>query len=173
MLKYRITNIVSLLLVALITIGFGNFNMKDSLTSITNFNKSVSIPYENVEITKMSNEDNFSIENTKEGINYNLVLEKPGDYYEFTLDMVNNANYDVKITNLNLGNLTEKQKRYLEYKVTYLNGEIIKPNDIIKANSKITLKVSIYFKEDITAADLPTGEDTFDLGLDMNLEKAD
>ena len=63
--------------------------------------------------------------------------------------------------------LTKEQQRYLTYTVTYEDGQEIKTDDILRANDKVTLKVRVEFKFDITEEDLPKEEQN--IGLDFNI----
>ena len=107
-------------------------------------------------------------------LNYAVTLEKPGDYYEFTVDVKNGGSIDAKIaenngvikaiktgTNENeIVDLTEEQAKLINYTVTYADDSEIKPGDKLAKNGTAnnadtkTLKVRIEYKTEITAAEL-------------------
>lgn len=149
------------LLISIITIGFSLINNSDN----------IKIDYKNIEVVKSSND--YTINETSTGIEYNVELNIPGDYYEFRVDMVNDSNKDVRINDLNNNTLTTNQKKLLDYKVLYLDNTPIKVNDIIKSNSKNTIKIIIYYKEEIEVEDLPTKDLLINLNLDVNIMPID
>ncbi|MDO4996821.1 MAG: hypothetical protein Q4E69_06540, partial [Bacilli bacterium] len=107
------------------------------------------------------------------GIEYNVELNIPGDYYEFRVDLVNDSTKDIRINEISNNTLTTKQQKILDYKVLYLDNTPIKVNDIIKSNSKKTIKIIIYYKEDIEVEDLPTKDLLINLNLDVNIMPID
>ncbi|MBR4618206.1 MAG: hypothetical protein IKO49_02765 [Bacilli bacterium] len=95
------------------------------------------------------------------GLNFNAKLEIPGDYYEFTVDLVNTGSKDAQIEKVEITQLTDEQKRYLSYTVTYEDNSQINVGDIIKSKDKKTIKVRLEYKYDITIEDLPTKDEKF------------
>ena len=52
-------------------------------------------------------------------------MATPGDYYEFTVDIINNGTIDAMINNIIMyPTLSTEQAKYLKYEVNYENGEI-------------------------------------------------
>lgn len=107
-------------------------------------------------------------------VTFDSTLSVPGDYYEFTVDVVNsgsiNAMLDSSITNTVL---TDEQKKYLTYSVTYNDGTEIKENDGIHAGKSVKIKVRVEFKKDISDSDLPKTEDIqFSSAYSMNYVQA-
>ena len=107
------------------------------------------IHFENINIT------NGSVDATKEAIianesltfvEYEVELSKPGDFYEFTVDAVNDGTIDALV---NLVTLTGIDSKYVNYQVTYLNGQNIKIGDALNAGQKETYKVRIEYIKDI------------------------
>ncbi len=95
------------------------------------------------------------IADNKTDINYEVKLDVPGDYYEFTADIVNSGSHDAKIYEIINNGLTTAQKKYLNYQVTYKDGTEIKINDTLNAGSKKTVRFRIKFRQDLEASDLP------------------
>ncbi len=50
---------------------------------------------------------------------YAVTLDKPGDFYEATLDVVNDGTFDAVLNSITMSTLTDAQKKYLTYTVTY------------------------------------------------------
>lgn len=150
------------LLISIITIGFSFIN---------NTSSNLLVDYKNIEVVKSSND--FIINQTSEGIEYNVSLNTHGDYYEFNVDLVNGSNTNVRISEINNNTLTDRQKEFLDYKILYLDNSPIKVNDIIESNSKRTIKIIIYFKEDIESYNLPDKDEVIFLNLDVNIMPID
>lgn len=108
-----------------------------------------------------------TIDETKTGINYVINLKQPGDYYEFTVDIENEGSMDAKIYDIISDELTATQKRYLEYKISYIDGTVPKKDEVLNDKTTKKLLVQIKFKDDITAADLP--KDYQDLNLSYQI----
>ena len=135
----------------------------------TNEKELFNIHYKNV---------NTSSENGKvylEGNNdiyFECDLKRPGDTFEFTVDMVNDSNKKAKVDEKYITELTDKQQRYLKYTVTYADGTEIKKDDILNSNETRTLKVKVEFLFDITEEDLPTEKENLDLSFNITMVEA-
>ena len=79
-------------------------------------------------------------------VEYEVELEKPGDFYEFTVDAVNDGTIDALV---NLVSLTGADSEYINYQVTYLNGSNINIGDALAAGVSETYKVRVEYKKDI------------------------
>ena len=55
-------------------------------------------------------------------ITYSVNLNLPGEFYEFTVDVVNNGNIDAMVNNVSINELSAEQKKYVSYNVTYSDG---------------------------------------------------
>ena len=105
---------------------------------------------------------------------FSTTLTKPGDFYAFTIDVVNNGSIDAMIDSVTkTPELSDTQKKYLNYIVEYQNGEVITAKQLVSKNSFVRLKVKVEFKKDISASDLPTQSETLDLAFIVNYTQAD
>ena len=85
---------------------------------------------------------------------FSTKLEVPGDFYEFTIDVVNDGSIDAMIESvIKTPTLTEAQAKYLNYIIEYQNGESINTKQLVSKNSFVRLKVRVEFRKDITASD--------------------
>ena len=96
----------------------------------------------------------YSIYKTE--LNYNANLKKPGDYYEFTVDVVNDGNIDAVVNNVTVTGLTQEQEKYIKYTITNNNDKELVHNQVLRHNTKRKIKVKVEYKKDITKADLKT-----------------
>jgi len=100
---------------------------------------------------------------------FSTTLNTPGEYYEFTIDVVNNGRIDAMIENITkTPTLSASQAKYLKYEITYQNGDSITTNQLVEKNSSIRLKVRIEYRKDLIASDLPTTTETLQLGLQLD-----
>ena len=92
-------------------------------------------------------------------ITWEVDLEEPGDFYEFTVDAVNAGTIDAMINtataDIVTSSLTAKQSEYVSYSITYSDGAPVEQYDRLAANSTETLKIRVEFKEDVDPEDLP------------------
>ena len=98
----------------------------------------------------------------------------PGDFYEFTIDVVNDGSIDAMIDGVSkTPTLTTEQAKYLNYIVEYQNGESINTKQLVSKESFVRLKVRVEFRKDITASDLPTTSETLNLAFTVNYVQSD
>ena len=105
-------------------------------------------------------------------LNFGINLDKPGNKYEFTVDIKNDGSIDGKLTNVTIEGL-ENTSNYLDYSITYDDGIAIQQGDALRHNQKETIKVSLEFRKDITANDLLNNDVFLNLTLDLKYEQAD
>ena len=99
-------------------------------------------------------------------INFSADLTTPGQFYKFTVDIVNSGSIDAMIeTIITNPELTTEQKKYLRYEVEYIDGTSINETQLIKANETKTISVLVSYRNDIPTTDLPTTETNLDLEI--------
>ena len=105
---------------------------------------------------------------------FSTTLTTPGDFYEFTIDIVNSGSIDAMIDSVSkTPTLTTNQAKYLNYIVEYQNGESINTKQLVSKDSFVRLKVRVEFRKDITASDLPTTSETLNLAFTVNYVQSD
>ena len=145
-----IKNIESIIITLLLLFGCGyhafNMDEKESYKGIY---------YDNLNYT-----DNVTI-NSLKGIelDYDASLNKVGDYFEIKFDVVNDSGVDVEISDL----LVHENDEYINYDLTYSNGQKINNGDILKKGSKKKLKYKVSYLNNINQ----TGY-TFDSEFSIN-----
>lgn len=89
---------------------------------------------------------------------YNVTLAKPGDYYEFTVNVINDGTIDAKLTGVTLTELSAEQAKHIAYTLSYggtdysaTNASISNGPVLAKNGGTETVKVKILYK-------IPTGE---------------
>ena len=87
-------------------------------------------------------------------VDFEVTLSIPGDFYEFTIDVVNAGTIDGMIGELNKTLVVNNEPvdnppEYLDYSVTYSDGLEIEENHKISAGTTETYLVRLEFKTDI------------------------
>ena len=87
-------------------------------------------------------------------VDFEVTLSLPGDFYEFTVDVVNAGTIDGMIGTLNKmlkvnSEVVSETPDYLNYSVTYSDGDEILENHKLDAGFTETYKVRLEFKMDI------------------------
>ena len=107
-------------------------------------------------------------------LSFSVNLVMPGDYYEFTVDVVNDGSIDAMIDGVvKTPTLTTEQAKYLNNIVEYQNGESINTKQLVAKNSFVRLKIRVEFRKDITTSDLPTTSETLNLAFTVNYVQSD
>ena len=106
-------------------------------------------------------------------VNYTVTLQKPGDFYEFNVDAVNDGSIDAMISTVSNTGLTSAQARYMTYSVAYSDGTEVAQKQALSAGSSETFKVRVEYKKDITASDLPSTEQQITLTFSVQYVQAD
>ena len=108
-----------------------------------------------------------TIDSSKTEITYEVIMTEPGQFYSFKVDILNKGNVDAKLYNIIESGMTDEQKRFLKYSVTYDDGTEIKVGDALNKNNKKQLKVYLQFKEDVNPDDLPDGGELITLSYKL------
>ena len=115
-------------------------------------------------------------------LNYTITLNKPGDFYEFTVDVANGGTINAKIADNGISNtaLTQTQDTYVNYTVTYADGTEISAGDkLAKAGTVVnsvaqdvkTVKVRVEYDSTITPEQLNAmGESDITLNLTYSMQ---
>ena len=159
-----------LILFLALGIGFAALAANLKINGTVNIDSaSWDVHFENVQITQGSVTANpaptsNNVDTTE--MTYTVNFTKPGDFYEFTVDIANDGSIDAMI-NL-VSNTTYEQDGttpknlpdYLRSSVTYDDGVQIKQNQELLHNTSETIKVRIEYRTDIDTSDLPDTADT-------------
>lgn len=167
---------ITLLLLLGITFGYALLNSTLNIIGKSNISKNTwDVHFDNVVVKDGSVEAVKTpiIENDTK-VDFEVQLNLPGDYYEFTVDVVNNGTIDAMIDSIEkLPELTLEQQKYLNYIIEYENGEQISTKQLVSKESFVRLKVRVEIKKDIIATDLPEVGDVLYLSFTLNYVQAD
>ena len=169
-------NVLIILLLICISIGYAVLSTTLNINGKSTISKNTwDVHFDNVQVT------DGSVEAVKiptiEGnttVDFEVGLNLPGDYYEFTVDVVNNGTIDAMIESIEkTPELTTAQQKYLNYIIEYQNEEQIQSNQIVNSGKFLRLKVKIEFKKDIDVSDLSEIDLSLDLSFSLNFVQAD
>ena len=111
---------------------------------------------------------------TGKSLTFSTTLNMPGDFYEFTVDVVNSGSIDAMIEKVTkTPELTADQAKYLNYIIEYQNGESVANKQAIAAGVTMPIKVRVEYRNDLVASDLPTGQVQLTLGLVLDYIQSD
>ena len=168
--------VILLLLVVGISIGYAALTTTLNINGATKIEKaSWDIHFENLVKSdgSVTATTEASIDSTKTLIEYTVTLAEPGDFYEFTVDMVNKGTIDAMISEVLKEGLSSDQEKYIEYTATYTDGVELEEKDYLKVGTKENIKVRVKYREDIDSNDLPTEESAISLSFKVTYVQAD
>ena len=170
--KYLLLLLLLLLLFLVFTCTYAFIKISFNINGRTKINKATwDVHFENLKVTEGSVKASrvSKIDSWKTNINYEVPLNIPGDYYEFTVDVVNKGSIPAKVSSSpTLGGITTEEDVYLNYFVTYSDGDEIKVNDELNSGDKVTYKVRVEFDKNIEITQLPKESEIFDLIFAIN-----
>ena len=173
--KRQIYFFIFLITLLSLSVGYSTLNSVLIITGTSAIQKNTwNINFENIKVRNGSVEATIEpiVENNT--INFSFVLDKRGDFYEFTIDVVNSGTLDAMISSIvKTQELTEEQKKYLNYTISYDNGDEILEKHSLKKEDFLRLRVKVEFKNDITASDLPQTQQILNLGFNVNFIQND
>ena len=176
--------ILSLLLIG-ISLGYAMITSQLKITGLSKINNaSWNIHFDNVVVNTNSVEiedDNVSSaavidpnDNTK--VSFHVKLKEPGDFYEFTVDAVNDGSMDAMVDTVvsKLNNqIINELPSYLIYTTTLENGDEIRPNHLLAANTSETYKIRVEFSKEIDEEDLPDEDVSLNFDFQVNFKQKD
>ena len=181
--KKKTTIYVTLLIVvACLTIGYALLSTTLNILGNTTVSGNTwDIHWENVQVTEGS-----TTENTKEAVitsptqvEFIISLDKPGDFYEFTVDAVNEGTIDGMIdvisTNVYQSNGTTPTTlpSAITYSITYDDDTSVEQHHMLAADSYETYKIRVEYRRDIENSELLTSNQTYVMKIQVTYEQAD
>ncbi len=179
--KKKYNNVILLLLLLIVGISVGYA----ALSTTLNINGQSTIKTQKWEV-KFDNVDGISksegatvttaptIQDDTTQLNYNITLAKPGDYYEFTVDVKNAGTIDAKLSGTPaLTGVSADQQKYVDYKIVWSDTSVAPTSgDTITATQSKTVKVRVEYKKDIENTDLPGEDQSLTLNYQMTFVQA-
>ena len=166
--------IIIVLMILLISIGFAFLSSNLSIIGNTLISKqSWDIHFENpTKVGGNMTATTLDLTNSTT-VNFTVDLLQPRDYYEFTVDVVNDGSIDGMISSISGTELTASQKKLFEYVITYDDGAALKEKQLLAHNTSDKYKVTVRYKDDINSTDLSTTNTTVDIEIHVEYVQAD
>ena len=153
--------VIGLLVVAIVamSIGFASFAQNLNITG----NTTVQSTSWNVQFKTDSYSEtagSMTVDTGNRVINatsmtYNVTLSKPGEFYEFTIDVENTGTFDAQLEGITMSSLTTEQQKYLVYKINEVEKRtklLINHKNKIVASDKFNVSEGIMIILSILAA---------------------
>ena len=158
-----------------IGVGYAYLNSQLSIKGQTTIAKaSWDVHFENiVKVDGNVSNPSATITNNATLVNFNVSLENPGDFYEFTVDVVNKGTIDAMVSSLVNTGISAEQQKFLTYTVTYLGNNEIKEKQLLKSGDTTTIDVFIKYRDDISSVDLPGDDQNLAVSLSLMYTQAD
>ena len=162
-----------LLFVVLASLGVGYSYIKSNLNINGTANVTAAnwdVHFDNLLERESSTEEiGFSEITSDTTVEFEVILEEPNDFYEFTVDVVNEGTMDAMIDSFSISpTLTPAQAKYLEYSVTYFDNLELASNHELKSGEIETLRVRVSYKENSDKTNYPTEDQELTLELNVN-----
>ena len=169
--------IILILLVVCLGIGYSYLNTELNINGTANINSANwSVYWNNVQVESGSvTAPTPTIDSDKTTVSYTVTLEKPGDYYEFTVDAVNAGTIDAMIETIDskLNGVTmEDVPVYLDYGISYADNIPLEENQELLHDSTETYKVHIGYADYIEADELPEENQSLTLQFTVTYRQA-
>ena len=173
--NYKRTFFAMFLFLLLLSFGVGYSYLTTNLSidGISNV-KSANwdIHFENIHVKDGSVSANTPTISNQTTVSFNTTLDEPSDYYEFTVDVVNDGTLNAKIGSISITpTLTEEQKNYFNYTVTYADGVDIAVGDALNAGESETILVRAEYLKGDDESLYPEDDVEFDFSVNLEYEQ--
>ena len=178
MRKRRKLNIILILFVVVLLFGLGYAYLTTTLSinGTTDVDSNTwNVYWDNVQVTDESVTGEQvttapTIDTNKTTVSFQVRLSKPGDFYEFTVDAVNDGTIDAMVDSISK---TTDIPEYLDYTIAYSDGTIIESKHLLSANKTEEYKVRVEYKKDIEEEQLPKTTQSISLSFGVEYVQAD
>ena len=174
--------VTSLIVIACLTIGYALLSTTLDIngTGILSGN-TWDIHWANVQVNSESTQSNTqeAIISSSTQVVFNINLNEPGDFYEFTVDAVNEGTIDGMIdvisTNVYQSNGTTPATlpSAITYSITYDDDTPLEQYQLLSADSYETYKIRVEYKRDIENSELITTNQTYVMKVSVTYKQAD
>lgn len=160
-----------ILIVIILSLGYGYLNTTLGIegNSIISSNK-WDIHFDNVKILDGSviATKPATINKDLDTINFAVTFNNLGDYYDFTFNVVNGGTIDARLSELIKLGVSDEQEKYVNFNVTYANGEQINVDDKLAAGTSRNIRIRVDYKADIFEGEINAPDKVLDLSFRMN-----
>lgn len=167
--------IIIMALLLVISIGFSIISSSLTINGVSSIKGHTwNVHFQNVQVqTGSVTATTPAISGTQTTVTYNVTLNQPGDFYEFTVDAVNSGTIDAMVDTVTATGLTAAQQKYLVYTATYADDSEILQKHSLKKQSMEKYKIRVEYNSEVVGEDLPTSDQTVSLSFSVNYVQAD
>ncbi len=160
-----------LLMVLTLGMGYAFLTTTLAINGTTDVDSNTwNVYWDNVQVTEGSVTASTPTISNQTTVTFSVHLSKPGDFYEFTVDVKNSGTIDAMIESINK---TTTIPNYLNYTVTYADDVPIIENQLLGANSTESYKVRVEYRTDINPSDLPNNSQNITLSFGVEYVQGD
>ena len=151
-------------------IGYASLSQTLEIDGTSDIDRaSWNVHFENVQVTTGSVTAATPTITDNTSVSFSASLENPGDFYEFTIDLVNSGTLNAKLDDIEvLPVLTSEQANYFQYSVTYSDETAIQKYDALDAGTKETILVRFKYLELDDTSLYPEEDMDFDFSVSMS-----
>ena len=163
--------IFAMIFVIFLGLGFAFLSTELMITGNTSVSGNKwSIYFDNIQISPESIEavTEPKINENKTTVNYSVVLDKPGDFYEFTVDAINDGTIDAMIESVVKTQFNEEILKIITFDITYADGTEIAEQDLLEAKKNVTYRIRVEYKKNVDESDLSNEEVNLNLNFTVN-----
>ncbi len=169
--KKSFTYLFLLLLCISLGMGYAAIRTELHIDGISKFqDASWDVHFENIQVKTGSITPTTAATITNDtALTFSAILTEPGEFYEFTVDIVNDGTIDAMIDSYRIQPvLTEEEEVYFDYIVTYSDGTELGDNQKLEAGDSETLRVAFIYKtlQDISL--YPTEDENHTISVAIN-----
>ena len=162
--KKRIMYFSLFFIILFISVGYAYLNSTLSIMGHTELSANTwNIHFENLSVTdgSVSATTPAQISGNTTSISYSVLLERPGDFYEFSVNVVNSGTLPGKISLVDINGISSSAEPYLDYSIKYTNGNLVQVDDLLNAGATKRVVVRVAYKDDLSS--LPSENIELDL----------
>ena len=169
--------VIALLLIVTISVGYAALSTTLNINGTSTIKKQTwSVYFDTLTVSNgsVTATTAAAVDTAKTKVQYAVTLNTPGQFYEFTVAVKNAGTLGAKLSAApTRGGLSTAQAVYTNYTAVWTDtSKAPAAGDTIAAGSSRSVKVRVEYKKDITAAQLPTADQTLSLTYAMNFVQA-
>ena len=106
-------------------------------------------------------------------VTFNVGLESPGEFYEFSLDVVNNGTIDAMIDDIIVSpELNVDQQKMFRYEIKYDNGINLEKYQSLKSGEKKNIKILFKYNEMLDYVEYSEENQSFEFSITIKYVQA-
>ncbi|MDO4996287.1 MAG: glycine rich domain-containing protein [Bacilli bacterium] len=145
--------LIIVVLILFLSVGFAYLTANLDITGTIAFRENTwDVHLDNIVVEEDSTDAPIpTINNSKDTVTFTVSLTRPGDYYEFYVDVVNAGTMDATLDSTMKTTLTGNYLTNLNYDVTYFSDRTITNGDLLRAGQKERIKIRVEYKYDLNS----------------------